>query len=99
MNKIGGEFRTRRLHHASYLHAACVLKFLRVEMNRGRAEFVFEDPGEIGPETEVAFDRGALVPAVTLFSSVTFLRRQIDAAREVTETGESHHEHASNVSR
>jgi hypothetical protein len=81
-NSNSREFRTRRLHLASFLHAGAVLNLLRVERVNGRAEFIFDDPSRLGPESEVAFDRGAVVPATALFTSLTFCRRAIDAAIE-----------------
>ena len=84
------EFRTKRLHTASYLIGASVLEFLRAEMTPGgRIEFVFRDDHGIGPKSERAFDSGALAPANQIFSATTYLRRWMDRIRQ-NETGESH---------
>jgi hypothetical protein len=76
----GNTFVTRRLHFASYLHASGLLPFVGVERESpgGRAMFEFEDLFNAGPELELSFDNGAATSANKLFSSLTYLRRQMD---------------------
>jgi hypothetical protein len=76
-------FFTERLQLAIYLHATDKLSFLRCEPSEsGRLRFVFDDPGGIAPDLELAFDRGATVNACSLFGSQKFLRRQMSAVLE-----------------
>jgi hypothetical protein len=83
------EFATKRLHFAIYLHASGRLPFLRTEPNGdGKLRFVFRDDQSWGPQLELEFERGATVSARDLFSSQTFLRRQMTQAENLN-TGES----------
>ena len=77
------EFRTKRLAFAVFLHVIKATPYLRAEVDEkdGRVSFVFEDDPNLGPRLEVDFDGGCLVPAINLFSSQTYLRRQIAAAQ------------------
>ena len=85
------EFATPRLHFAVYLHASGRLPFLRVEPNGGgKLRFVFRDDEQSGPKLELEFERGATVSARDLFSSQTFLRRQMSDAENLR-TGASKH--------
>jgi hypothetical protein len=74
-------FSTERLQLAVFLHATDRLPYLCCESNdQGKARFVFDDPRQIGPQSELEFDRGALVSATALFASQKFLRRQMTNA-------------------
>jgi hypothetical protein len=85
------EFATKRLQLAIYLHASGRLPFLRVEPCGDRKlQFVFGDDQCWGPQLELEFERGATVAARNIFSSQTFLRRQLTEA-ENRNTGESKH--------
>jgi hypothetical protein len=76
------EFRTKRLAFASFLHAARSLPYLgATNSDDGRVAFIFQDEQSLGPQLEMEFDAGANVPAIRLFSSQTYLRRQIAAAQ------------------
>lgn len=71
-------FSTERLQLAIYLHATQRLPFLYCEaQENGKIRFVFDDPGSVGPQVELEFDRGAEVAATHLFSSQKFLRRRM----------------------
>jgi hypothetical protein len=84
MNDI---FPTERLQLAIYLHAAQRLPFQRCEISGSRkVRFVFEDPGNIGPQAELEFDRGAEVSASDLFASQKFLRRRMSEANNIGKT-------------
>ena len=83
------EFATRRLQLAIYLHASGQLPFVRTEPSGDRKlRFVFRDDRHAGPQLELDFDRGANVSARNIFSSQTFLRRQMSDAENLN-TGES----------
>jgi hypothetical protein len=87
-----GEFATQRLPLAIYLHASGHLQFLRMEAGgNSKLWFVFRDDQHAGPQLELEFDRGAMVAARNIFSSQTFLRRQMSGAENQT-TGASSHE-------
>jgi hypothetical protein len=82
------EFPTKRLQLAIYLHASGLLPFLRTEPNGdGKVRFVFQDADRKGSQFELDFDRGATVCARDIFSSQTFLRRQMNDAFENRKTG------------
>jgi hypothetical protein len=86
---MSGEFATKRLPLAVFLHATGQLPFLRTEPNGdGKLRFVFRDDQRTGSQLELDFDRGAVVAARNIFSSQTFLRRQISDA-ENQKIGES----------
>ncbi len=71
-------FETERLQFAVFLHATERLPFSQCEMaGKGKVRFVFEDPENIGDQTELDFERGAEVPATALFASQKFLRRKM----------------------
>ncbi len=85
------EFATKRLQLAIYLHASGRLPFLRTEPNGdGKLRFVFRDDQHSGPQLELDFERGATVSARNIFSSQTFLRRQMSDAENL-KAGESTH--------
>jgi hypothetical protein len=76
-------FSTERLQLAIYLHASEKLPFLRCEPQQsGKIRFLFEDPGAVGPQVELEFDRGAEVAASDLFASQKYLRRRMSEALE-----------------
>src|SRR5690242_12826543 len=86
---MSGEFATKRLQLAIFLHAAGALPFLRTEPGGdSKLWFVFRDDRHAGPQLELEFDRGAVVAARNIFSSQTFLRRQMSDAENL-KTGES----------
>jgi hypothetical protein len=88
---MSAEFATKRLQFAIYLHAGGQLPFLRTEPSGdGKLRFVFGDDRHSGPQLELEFDRGATVPARNIFSSQTFLRRQMSDAENL-KTGEHTH--------
>ena len=71
-------FNTERLQLAIFLHATQGLRLSHCEtVGNGKVRFVFEDPENIGDQTELDFDRGAEVPATALFASQKFLRRKM----------------------
>ena len=71
-------FSTERLQLAIYLHASGRLPFLGCEDGQNnKIRFVFEDPGNAGPQVELEFDRGAEVAASDLFASQKYLRRKM----------------------
>lgn len=79
-------FRTKRLAVACFLHATRSLHYIGAENGEfNRVFFLFADEQDLGPQLEMEFDGGATVPAVNLFTSQTYLRRQIAAAQ----TGEN----------
>jgi len=83
------EFSTKRLQLAIFLHAARSLPYLRIDSAAdGKMRFIFADEQHIGTKLELDFDRGAVVPARDLFSSQTYLRRQMSDA-ENRKNGES----------
>jgi hypothetical protein len=86
-----GEFATKRLQLAIYLHATGHLQFLRTEPGGdSKLWFVFRDDQLAGPQLELEFDRGAVVAARNIFSSQTFLRRQMTSSgAENQKIGES----------
>ena len=78
------EFATKRLHLAIFLHASGRLPFLRTEScGDGKSQFVFGDEQCWGPQFELEFERGAAVSARNIFSSQTFLRRQMTEAENL----------------
>jgi len=90
------EFPTKRLQLAIFLHASGALTYLRAEPNGdGKVRFVFRDEERRGSEIEFQFDRGATVAARDLFSSQTFLRREMNAANENRKNGERSDAHTS----
>lgn len=89
-----GEFATKRLQLAIYLHASGNLQFLRIEPGGdSKVWFVFRDDQHLGPQLELEFDRGAVVAARNIFSSQTFLRRQMSGGADNRKLGESSHEY------
>lgn len=85
------EFSTKRFQLAIFLHASRALPYLRTDSaSDGKLRFIFTDERLIGAQLELDFDRGAEVPARDLFSSQTFLRRQMSNA-ENQKTGECNH--------
>ena len=89
-------FRTKRMAFACFLHASRLLPYLGPENgDDNRVWFKFADEQGVGPQLEMDFDGGAKVPAVNLFSSQTYLRRQIAAAQN----GEPRNEYRPSYSR
>jgi hypothetical protein len=85
-------FGTERLPLASYLHASGSLDFSHCENTAGgKIRFVFLDPEQLGNELELAFERGAQVPATAVFASQTFLRRKMSDALN-RKNGKQQHE-------
>src|SRR5215470_20362225 len=94
------EFPTKRLQLAIFLHASGALTYLRAEPNGdGKVRFVFRDEERRGSEIEFQFDRGATVAARDLFSSQTFLRRQMSEAIENRTNGERRNDHTDRSAR
>jgi hypothetical protein len=88
-------FVTERLQLAIFLHATQRLTFAGCEpRGSGKVQFVFEDPRSIGPQEELAFDRGAEVSGSALFASQKFLRRTMSEALNNRRIG-THNEHTS----
>jgi hypothetical protein len=83
------KFVTERLPLAIFLHASERLRFLACEPGErsGKVLFVFADPGSIGAQTELEFDRNAPVPATALFASQKFLRRKMTEVLNPRKTG------------
>jgi len=83
-NHMNAEFTTKRLQFAIYLHASRLLPYVRTEPNGdGKLRFVFRDDQGAGPQLELEYERGATVSARDLFSSQTFLRRQMSDAENL----------------
>jgi len=83
-------FRTKRLAFACFLHAGVLLPYLGPEADENnRVWFQFLDDQGLGPQLEMEFDGGATVAAVRLFSSQTYLRRQVAAAQNGEPQNES----------
>lgn len=71
-------FSTERLPLACFLYADGRLNFVGCEPSaNGKFRFVFSDSEGIGDKLEFEYERGALIPATTLFASQKFLRREI----------------------
>jgi hypothetical protein len=84
------EFKSKWLQLCAFLHATRSLRYLRTELgSEGLAYFVFSDPYDDAPNLEFKFSQGATVSAITLFGSLTFLRRALKTAQNTL--GESHH--------
>jgi hypothetical protein len=84
-------FSTERLQLAIYIHASQRLPFLGCEAVRpGVLRFVFDDPEHFGKQVELDFDRGAAVPATSLFASQKFLRRTMTEVLENLNIGIFH---------
>jgi hypothetical protein len=84
------EFKSKWLQFCAFLHATRSLRYLRTELGPdGLAYFIFADPTDDAPGLEFQFSQGATVSAITLFGSLTFLRRAIKAAQNTL--GESRH--------
>jgi hypothetical protein len=78
------EFATKRLQLAIFLHASGQLPFVRTEPSGdGKLRFVFRDDQRSGSQLELDYERGATVSARDLFSSQTFLRRQMSDAENL----------------
>lgn len=74
----GNVFRTKRLALASFIHASALLEFRGVKEGQGRKMwFTFDDPQRQGLGIEDSFDRLAPCPALLLFDSQTFMRKQM----------------------
>jgi hypothetical protein len=77
-----GEFITKWMQFAIYLHAADGLPYSRTEIDSsGRSWFVFSDKDRLARHLELEFNAGALVPATALFASQTFIRREMSDAK------------------
>jgi len=85
-------FETERLPLAIFLHATRRLVFTecRAQDRDGKVKFVFCDPDFKGLELELEFDRGASVPATSLFASQKFLRRKMSEAIENRRSGKDY---------
>jgi hypothetical protein len=86
------EFSTKSLQLAIFLHASELLPFLRTERDRdltGKVNFIFRDEAGRGPQLQLEYNRGAVVPARNLFASQTFLRQQMSGITENLKNGES----------
>jgi hypothetical protein len=79
----GSVFTTERLQLAIYLHASKRLTLSHCECKaNGKVRFVFQDPNHLAAHAELEFAQGALLPAIDLFASQTFLRRKMSEAIE-----------------
>ena len=92
VNSSRTEFKSKWLQFCSFLHARG-LRYLRTEIGPdGLSYFVFDDPNDLASDLEFQFSQGAAVPAIVLFGSINFMRRQMKAAQEQQNTtGESNH--------
>jgi hypothetical protein len=95
---LAGEFSTKSLQLAIFLHASELLPYLRVEPDRdanGKVNFVFQDDAGQGHQLQLEYSRGAAVAARNLFASQTFLRQQMSGITENSNIGESNREYKS----
>jgi hypothetical protein len=91
-----GEFSTKSLQLAIFLHASELLPYLRVEPNGdGKVNFVFRDDSGQGRQLQLEYNRGASAAARNLFASQTFLRQQMTGITENSNIGESNREYKS----
>ena len=91
MNSLDRPFSTERLQLAIYLHASQRLPFQGCEAQEsGKIRFVFDDPGNIGPQVELEFARGAEVAAADLFASQKYLRRKMSEELNNRRNGKSY---------
>lgn len=86
-NMTTREFRTRRLHFASWIHTSAQLEFLGAEFNprANKVDFLFGDPRNIGHGLEAAVDEG---PGL-IFSSMHFMRRQMSAVQNAANAAQN----------
>jgi len=83
-------FVTERLQLAIYFHATGRLRFIGCEpIGSGKVRFCFEDTKAEGPQAELDFERGAMVPATALFASQKFLRRAMSVILDNRKIGET----------
>jgi hypothetical protein len=78
-------YRTGHLEVASYIHATQSLKLAGTEMVGNKFEFIFDAPESRGRAYEAEYYRGAIVNALSLFSSHKQLRRMILNQRDYNE--------------
>ena len=84
------DFVTERFPLAIYLHASSSLNFSHCECaSSDKVRFVFFDPEQLGNELELAFERGAQVPATVVFASQKFLRRKMSVELNNRKTGDN----------
>jgi hypothetical protein len=87
-----GEFSTKSLQLAIFIHANELLQYLRTEPDRdshGKVNFIFRDEAGQGQQFQLEYNRGAAVVARNLFASQTFLRQQMSGITENSKNGES----------
>lgn len=85
-----GEFPTKSLQLAIFLHASELLPYLRVEPSGdGKVNFVFQDDDGQGQQFQLEYSRGAAVAARNLFASQTFLRQQMTGITKNSKIGDS----------
>lgn len=89
-------FSTERLPLAIAILASGRLPFRSCDrIGADKVEFLFDDPDSIGCQVELEFDSGALtVPAIQIFASQKFLRRQMSVALGERENRSTHHDRA-----
>jgi hypothetical protein len=93
-----GEFSTKSLQLAIFLHASELLPYLRTEPDgdgNGKVNFVFRDDDGQGQQFQLEYSRGAAVAARNLFASQTFLRQQMTGITNNSKIGESNREYKS----
>lgn len=63
-------FSTPHVDFAAFVAASRKLKYIDATTHGGRTFFTFDDPDHIGPQLEIEFHTGALVPAETYFTTL-----------------------------
>jgi hypothetical protein len=82
MKTSNGEFCTRWLQLAIYLHASNRLPYVKTALGPdGMSRFYFSDKDDQSSGLELEFSQGARVPATSLFASQNFMRREMQAAK------------------
>ena len=80
-------FSTERLHLAAYLLATEQLQFSHCAYSPlGRVFFVSHDPGQMGAKLAWEFERGGVLPAISVLASERLLRSKMSEALDTTRT-------------
>jgi len=71
---------SRNLHFSTWLHATQRLRWFGTqrEADGNTISFLFLDPDRLMPELFTEFQKGALAPAMSLFSSLRKVRQEMN---------------------